>query len=380
MTVYKGYMRIAKKNAGMFFLYLVIFFGITLMFQAMDSREEIAGYRQERLKVSATDKDGGVLAEAFLEYLGQFHDVTETVEDTVALQEKLFYRDVDYVVRIPEDFYETCVKNGEKLKVTKVPGSYTAYYADQQINSFLNNAGVYEAAGFTETEMAEALKEMPKVQAELWDTEGGTGETPLYVMYFRYMPYLFLGVLGYVVGNMISAMQRGDLKKRMQASAVSQRRQSAEGLLACATVALFLWGIVLAAGMCFYGKKLLASENLPYYFLNSTALLLMAVSVSYLIGSLAKGTDDLNGMVNVASLGFCFLGGAFVPLDVMSSGVKKAAQFLPVYWYEAANELLGEFAVETVRTEVLQAVGIQLVFAAVFVCITLAVAKKRQTV
>ena len=64
----------------------------------------------------------------------------------------------------------------------------------------------------------------------------------------------------------------------------------------------------------------------------------------------------------------------------MSSGVKKAAQFLPVYWYEAANELLGEFAVETVRTEVLQAVGIQLVFAAVFVCITLAVAKKRQTV
>ncbi len=68
------------------------------------------------------------------------------------------------------------MKNGEKLKVTKVPGSYTAYYADQQINSFLNNARVYEAAGFTETEMAEALKEMPKVQAELWDTEGGTGK------------------------------------------------------------------------------------------------------------------------------------------------------------------------------------------------------------
>ena len=49
--------------------------------------------------------------------------------------------------------------------------------------------------------------------------------------------------------------------------------------------------------------------------------------MSYLIGSLAKGTDDLNGMVNVASLGFCFLGGAFVPLDVMSSGVKRQRSF-----------------------------------------------------
>ena len=52
-------------------------------------------------------------------------------------------------------------------------------------------------------------------------------------MYFRYMPYLFLGVLGYVVGNMISAMRRGDLKKRMQAScriAEKAERRGTSGL------------------------------------------------------------------------------------------------------------------------------------------------------
>lgn len=380
MTVYKGYMRIAKRNAGMFFLYLAIFFVITLMFQSMGGEAEVSGYQAEKLRLAVLDADGGSFAKAFEEYLGRLHDVTETEDDAETLQEKLFYRDVEYIVRIPENFYETCIKEGTKLAVTKVPGSYTAYYADQQINSFLNNARVYAAAGFTEEETAEVMKMAPKVSAELLDIGAGTGETPMYVMYFRYMAYLFLGVLGYVVGSMVSAMRKGALKKRMQASAVPHRKQSLEGLLACLTVSVILWIIVIGAGFLFYGKELLETPKFPYQILNSAALLCVSVSVSYLIGSLSKGTDDLNGMVNVVSLGFCFLGGAFVPLEVMSSGVKKAAQFLPVYWYETANELLGGFPIENVREEVLKSVGIQLVFAVVFVCITLVVAKRRQTV
>ena len=33
MSVFKVYMKIAKKNIGMILLYLVIFFGVTVMFQ-----------------------------------------------------------------------------------------------------------------------------------------------------------------------------------------------------------------------------------------------------------------------------------------------------------------------------------------------------------
>ena len=36
---------------------------------------------------------------------------------------------------IPEDFYENCMVNGESISVTKVPGSYSAYYVDQQLES-----------------------------------------------------------------------------------------------------------------------------------------------------------------------------------------------------------------------------------------------------
>ena len=52
-------------------------------------------------------------------------------------------------MRIPEDFYEKCISEGKELEVTMIPGSYTGIYVDQQINSFLNNAAVYQKAGFT---------------------------------------------------------------------------------------------------------------------------------------------------------------------------------------------------------------------------------------
>lgn len=374
MTVYKGYMYVAKKNAGMFLMYLMIFFGIILLFQTMNGNNEISGYQAKSLKIAVVDEDGGAMAQSLKSYLGEVHEVAEVEDDAAAIQEKMYYRDVEYVVRIPKDFYQKCIVNGEKLSVTQVPGSYTSFYAGQQINSYLNNARVYAAAGFTEEEAAKSVG-TAEVNVKLFDTGGDAGESPAYLFYFRYLPYLFLGVLGYVVGSMVSAMRRGDLKMRMQASAVPRRRQSMEGLLACGTVALVLWGIIAAVAVLIYGKELSGNQGNPYFLLNSLALLCMAVSVSFLVGSVSKGINSLNGMVNVVSLGMCFLGGAFVPLDVMSAGVKKAAQFLPVYWFEQANELLGGYELGLVKGKVLQAIGIQFVFAVVFVCITLAVSK-----
>lgn len=379
MTVYKGYMRIAKKYKGMFLLYVVIFFGITLLYQYLSKEQNFGTFQAEGLKIAVVDEDGGEMAQALQNYLGQFHQVNRESGEISVLQEKLFYRDVEYIVRIPDDFYEKCIEEGQKLQITQVPGSYSAFYVDTQIERFLSNAKIYAAAGFTMEETAAAVEKRIPVETEFLDTGKNGGGVPAYNRYFQYVPYLYMGVLGYVVGSMISAMRRGSLKERMQASAVPQRQQSLEGLLACGTVALLLWGVTQGAAGVIYGKELLESSGLGYYLLNSLAMLCVSVALAYLIGSLSKRIDTLNGMVNTASLGMCFLGGVFVPLELMGTGVKKASRFLPVYWFETANNLLGEFALEAVREEVLQAVGIQFAFALVFVCVTLAIGKARRS-
>lgn len=112
-----------------------------------------------------------------------------------------------------------------------------------------------------------------------------------------------------------------------------------------------------------------------------SSFVFVAVSIAYFSGSLVTNKDALTGTMNIISLGMCFLCGVFVPLDYISTGVKNVSQFLPVYWYETANEILGEFTVLTGSTkiQIYQAVGIQLVFGVVFVCLTLVVEKYRST-
>ena len=237
MTVYKGYMKIVKQNKGLILLYLVIFFSITMMFQAAAGNDIPSNYQAESVKIGIVDNDGGPLAQGLKNYLEQFHDVSIIENDTAAMQEKLFYRDVEYIIRIPSDFFDTCITNGDKLSVTKVPGSYTSFYVDQQINSFLNNVRTYCAAGFSEEEAAQAAEKPSTVKVTLLDTTGTAGTTPSFAYYYRYVPYLFLAILCYVMGNILSAFRKGDLPKRMHASAVSMHRQNAESLLAAGTIA-----------------------------------------------------------------------------------------------------------------------------------------------
>lgn len=383
MTVYKGYMKIMWKNKGLILMYLAIFTGITIMFQKLNQQDPIGSYQTESVRVAVVDEDGGSLARGLKEYLGQFHEVSTAEHDKARLQEDLFYRDVEYIVWIPERFFETCIEEGEELAVTKVPGSYTAFYVDQQINSFLNDARTCIAAGFTEEETAQSLERLEPAQVELLDTGRVSGQTSNYGFYFQYIPYLFLSILCYVMGNVLVAFRRGDLPKRMRACAVPARRQNLEGLLAAATLGLCLWAVSMAGAFAWYWKILSERGGTGYFLLNTLLMMAVALTISYLVGMLVHGksaVNTLNGVVNVLSLGMCFLCGVFVPLELMNKGVKTVAQFLPVYWYEVVNGLLVEFGTVTgeAKQAVLQGLGMQFMYVVALVCVVMAVAKWRR--
>ena len=253
MTVFKGYMRIMKKNTGLILLYLCIFFGVTMALQAAAGKETYTSYESEKIKIGVVDKDNGPLAEGLVKWFENTHHVTMLEDNREKLQEELFYRNIEYIVVIPEDFYESCMVNGESISVTKVPGSYSAYYVDQQLENCLNTMRTYLEAGFSKEEAAAAILDEKRGEVTMLDTDGN-GSTPGWLYYFRYMPYLFLAVLCYVMGYVLMAFKKDDIPKRMQASAVSARRQSLEGLLAMFVMGGGLWGIGMAGAILMYGK------------------------------------------------------------------------------------------------------------------------------
>ncbi len=83
-------------------------------------------------------------------------------------RKSFFYRNAEYIVQIPKDFYKTCIVQDNPISVTKIPGSYTSFYVDQQINAWLNNVRTYIASGFSQKEAAKAALEQPSSRVSMY--------------------------------------------------------------------------------------------------------------------------------------------------------------------------------------------------------------------
>ena len=381
MTVFKCYMKILKKNIGLISIYLIIFFSTAMILQASAKKEHLEDFEKTRINLAIADQDDSTLSHALTEYLKTIHNVYRISAEPTVMQEELFYRNAEYIVQIPKDFYKTCIVDENPLSVTKVPGSYSSFYVDQQINAWLNSIRTYTAAGFSQKEAATAALEQSVSEVTMYHDEETAVETPGYTYYFRYIPFLFLAVLCYSMGYILLAFRKEDIQKRMLASAISTRRQNLEGLLAMFTISLLLWLIAVVGAGVMYGKELLTSKVLGYYLLNTFLMLTIALSLAYLIGLFMKNINMLNGFSNIISLGICFLSGVFVPMNIMDKKVLMVAQFLPVYWYENVNETLSRYHVVSgkVAVDIWKSMGIEVMFTFALLALILAVFKyKRQ--
>ena len=320
-------MKILKKNIGLISIYLVIFFSTAMILQASAKKEHLEDFEKTRINLAIADQDDSTLSHALTEYLKTIHNVYRISAEPTVMQEELFYRNAEYILQIPKDFYKTCIVYENPLSVTKVPGSYSSFYVDQQINAWLNSIRTYTAAGFSQKEASAAALEQSVSEVTMYQDEETAVETPGYTYYFRYIPFLFLAALCYSMGYILLAFRKEDIQKRMLASAISTRRQNLEGLLAMFTISLLLWLIAVVGAGVMYGKELLTSKVLGYYLLNTFLMLTIALSLAYLIGLFMKNINMLNGISNIISLGICFLSGVFVPMNIKSSWLHSFCLF-----------------------------------------------------
>ena len=362
---------------GLVLMYLAIFFSVTIFIQLSLEKNSAENYATSSMSIAVCNRDSSPLSEGLIQYLQNLHQVSVIPDDLSVMQEKLFYRDVEYIVQIPEDFYESCIVNGNPLSVTSVPGSYTSFYVDQQINSYLNSVRTYMAAGFTLQEASEASQITEKTSVQLLEDASSNSETPSFVYYFRYLPYLFLGSLCYSMGYILMAFRKDDIQKRMAASAVSRQRQNLEGFLAMCTIGSILLAVALIGAVVLYKEEFLSSSGILYYSLNAVLMLCISLCISYLSGLFVKDTNMVNGISNIISLGMCFLCGVFVPMDVMNKNVLTVSQFLPVYWFEKVNDTLAGYHIlpaETLST-IWKYMGIEALYVVALLAVIFAISR-----
>ena len=334
MTVFRGFLKLVRSNLNVLILYLAIFLTICIAIQLLTKGESV----------------------------------------------ELFYRNIYYAVVIPDGFEEKCLEQGEKLPVTKIPGAYSAYYVDQQINSFLNDVRILKAAGYKGQEIYEKAGEFQEAESkvELMDKNGYGGEPAPHAFMFQYMPYIMISVICYMISYIMIGFRQKEVRLRMQCAAMAPVKQNAQLILGCLVLGAFVWGICMLMPVLLYGKDFLNDSNMPFYLLNAFAMVLVSLAIAFTMGTLVRKTEIVSGIVNVISLGMSFTCGVFVSMEVLGKGVKAFAHFLPVYWYEIVNQILAENVDFTSgqKMGIFQGVGIQILFAAAIVCAGLVIDRR----
>lgn len=380
MTVFKGYMLLAKRNIKVIMVYFAVFTGIVVAME-MSKNGKFSAFTATKLNIAVVDRDQSECSKGVVRFLKKNHHVTETSYDPSALQERLYYEDVKLVVCIQKGFEkDTLSGKGGGIEYTQNPGEYNGMYVEAQLNRLVQNMKQYYDAGYSVLESYDKVAKQPQSKVRMENINGNGGQEAGYVSFFRIYPYLMLAVLCTILGTLLVEFRNKNVKMRLNASSVSLFSQNITSILVFLLIGCILYVVTMLLAFVIHGRTLATAPNLWYYFLNSFLVMLVSLAISFLVGLFVKNRQQVSIIVTPVSLAFCFLCGVFVPIQYMPDMIVRVARFLPIYWFESVNDLLAKHADISghVQSQILHGMGMELLFFVVLISCSMAVAKYQQ--
>lgn len=347
----KTVLKIAKKALPSAIIYLCIFCALMIAFTFLAGKDQEKNFQATELDIIMEDKDASVLSEALADYLAKENKVSSDF-DKELVSDLLFTGTVDYVIYIEEGFEENFLA-GERGGIERQSIRANVAFLDEKIEMFFRYVRAELALGKTVEDACEAVLLNCDKQSQTVVKSGKSAflMTPGYY-FLAYLSYILPAILIMILGPIMYAFYKKDVKMRTDCGKVSVRKQNMAIVGGIAIVAMIFWGLLITIGAVVYGKDFTVTTYL-YGMLNSFLFLLVSVAISVLIGILVKGSDALNGASNLIGMGMAFICGVFVPAELLPDYVGKIAEFLPVSWYmknvkllfegESVTEYMGEF-------------------------------------
>ncbi len=380
MTIFKGYMLVIKHNLGSVFLYFGIFIVISIANASFYDDNNDARIETKTVSIAIFNEDNGVISTGLESYLTSIHVVKQLENNEDIIQEALYYRDIQYVINIPQGFSESIQTQEAILEVTKVPGLSDGYYVDAQINTYMNQVYAYRAAGFSELQTIQKIEELQTISADIHLVQDPSNRDDKKIkMWFSFLPYLFITVICGIISIILITFRNKELRKRMLCSNVSDKRLNLIALLSFLIVSSGVYIVSVGLPILMYHEYSISQPILYMYLINALAFLLVSLAIAYLVGTAMDTLNSINSVTTLLSLGMCFLGGVFIPQYLIAEEVLVIAKFLPTYWYILLNDTLGQSLNKS--SELMHTlgtcIGMQLVFAFACICIALAISKAK---
>ena len=304
-------------------------------------------------------------------------DIKDTEE---ARNDALFYRDVNYIIYIPENYSKDFLNGLNPEIEIKSTGDYQSSYAEMILTRYIKVANIYRKEIQNEEELISKINETLSKETEIEVTSKlDTDNLSRATFYYNFLNYTILAGCVYLICLILSSFREEKIRKRTIISSMNYKKYNRQLLLANGILIMILWVFYVVLSFILIGEVMFGVHGL-ILIINSFVFSICSLTIAFLIGNLINNKNAINGIINVVGLGSSFLCGAFVPVEWLPDNILKIAHILPSYWYIQTNEIVK--TLEIINLETLKPIftnmGVLLIFSVLFIIITNVITKKKR--
>ena len=381
MTVFKTFLKILNKNKFIIILYtmFLIFFGGFNM-QTSENNTNFVASKPDIMIVNYDEEKG--ITKDLIKYIEENSNVVDLKNNEDAINDALFYRDVNYVVYIPKNYNKDFMDGKNPEIEIKSTGDYQSSFAEMLLSRYIKVANIYQKSINSEEELISKINETLSKKSEVEITSKlDTNILSKATFYYNFANYSIMACLIYVICLILASFKDIKIQKRTIISSTNYKTLNRQLLLSNSLFSIILWMIYVILSFILVGDIMFSIHGI-FYLINSFVFTICATTIALFIGNIVSNKNAISGIVNVIALGSSFLCGAFVPMEWLPDGVIKIAHILPSYYYISNNEVLKTLELINLNTikPILLNIIIVLSFSIMFIILTNIVSKRKQKI
>ena len=303
MTVYKTFFKVVNKYKFLIIIYtamLILFAGFNM--QTSQNSTNFVAEKPDVLIIN-NDKEQK-LSKNLVEYIEKNSNIVDIENDEEARNDSLFYRDVSYIIYIPENYSKDFL-NGLNPEINiKSAGDAGSSYAEMMLTRYIKVANIYQKELQNEDELIKTINETLEKEAETEITSKlDTDNLTRAAFYYNFMNYSILAGCVYVICIIISSFREEKIRKRTVISSMNYKKFNRQLLVSNGALALILWFLYVVLSFILIGDIMFTAHGL-ILIANSFVFSICSLTIAFLIANLINNKNAINGIINVVALRF----------------------------------------------------------------------------
>lgn len=379
MTTFNTFWKIVKKYKGTIILYTVIliaFGGINLK-----NNDISQTFDQEMPDIAIVNKDENKsLTNNLINYLDKNTKIRNIKEKD--LEDALFYRDISYIIYIPENYTNDLLNNKNPEINIKTNNNYDATLSELILTRYLKTQNIMLKQSTDENEIINNINEVLETKVNInLTSKQNISNIEKTATYFNFASYSITAVVIFITCLVLSSFHQKEINKRIIISSTNYKKNNKWVLISSTLFASIVCIFYIILGLILLKEPLLNIKGI-IYIINTALFTFTTLTLALLISNLIYNKNAITALVNIIALSQAFLCGAFIPAKYMPDKVLQVAQILPARWYIKSNDILKNVENITLNNtnQIITNMIVMILFAIIFIILTNIVSKYKEKI